>query len=508
MQITFIYCIDYPSHDQRNGSLQATGGWLLCSERVLGIRTAGEHATACAMEYRIARPDVAAHFAGFPDNEACGFNIQMAQNATPFVSGYIELEADVSVGDGKQRVLPLRLDLTSQGIQLITIDDDAEAQNEAFANAEKAYVQALKQHPWLTIRMDITNKCNLKCIMCHYKEEQIYSRPAQAISAEALYEKIKDIAPYVKHIMLSCGFEPLMSKHFGAILSMLHTRFPHIETAYCTNAMLLNSKARKLTFENNVAQLILSLDGAEAATVERIRAGADFGRIVSHIKAVHQLKKQYGRTLPYLYINYVLMYSNIHEAPAFVEMCAALGIDTIDFRHLVGNIFFSEHEEMLTQHPALYNYYRPQILEAAHHFNMKVRLPDAFDTTEVYIPEPRPQVDLQSFYAIHPDEQPEALIMPDEKLITGGTDADFPFLAGATCLRPFNEIMITEDNRIMPCSYYSTPMGTLDGHESLHDIFFGKAFTEVRRRKFSGYYDHNCQHCPIRLNLLPTEVAG
>ena len=66
----------------------------------------------------------------------------------------------------------------------------------------------------------------------------------------------------------------------------------------------------------------------------------------------------YKRNFPVMFMDFVLMNSNIHEALAFVQLCAELGIDIIDFRHLVGNIFFSEHEEIIANNEEKYNLFQ------------------------------------------------------------------------------------------------------------------------------------------------------
>ena len=82
-----------------------------------------------------------------------------------------------------------------------------------------------------------------------------------------------------------------MSKHFSEIVSMLHDNYPHMEIAICTNGMLMDSKIRKVIIENNITHVILSLDGTTRQTLERIRAGADYGKIVGNIKALHNLEE-------------------------------------------------------------------------------------------------------------------------------------------------------------------------------------------------------------------------
>lgn len=505
MITNFLYCIDYPAQSDGVTETDRLAGWLLCSRKLLSVEVQNND-MALVVDYGLHRPDVAQHFKSFPASAQSGLLIT-ASGSKINLNKPFPLKALVEDDNGNSVQLCWEMDMTLSKIQLIEIDDEKATFDILFDKVEERFEATLRQHPWLTIRMDITNKCNLKCIMCHYKEETIYSRPTQAITAEELNLKIHDIAPYVKHIMLSCGFEPLMSKHFHNILKMLHTQYPHIEIAFCTNAMLLNSRVRKSIIENDVTHVLFSLDGVTSATVERIRVGASFKKIIANISALKNLKLKSGRTNPLMFIDFVLMNSNIHEAPAFVEMCAMLGMDIIDFRHLVGNIFFSEHEEMLSFNKPKYNYFRPLIIEAARKHDIDVRLPEPFDTTDTFTPDGLPAVKLDEFKDILPDEQTDNVIPPIEIRRHSGRQEDFAFMNAATCLRPFNEIMIGEEGKILPCSYYNDAMGWLNQGETLHQIFFGENFKKVRRRKLFGRFDHNCLNCPIMHNLLPTEIV-
>ncbi|MDD3877593.1 MAG: radical SAM protein [Bacteroidales bacterium] len=505
MITNFLYCIDYPSKTDGLQETQKLEGWLLCSKKIRSIKILDD-LEGLFFNYGISRPDVALHFKDFPGNTACGFTV-IAEKAPINLKNKIFLQVEIEDSEAAVKNIKIALDLVLSNIMSIETDDNNQLMIESFQKTEDLFIKTLKKHPWLTIRMDITNKCNLKCIMCHYKEEEISSRPTQAITADQLHHKIKDIAPYVSHIMLSCGFEPLMSKHFHDILSMLNKNYPHIEIAFCTNAMLLNSKARKSVIENDVTHVLLSLDGVTRNTVEKIRVGSSYNKIISNIKALCELKQKNKRNFPVFYINFVLMNSNIHEAPAFVALCASLGVTIIDFRHLVGNIFFSEHDEMLSSNKAKYNYFRKLIIDESNKFNIDVRLPEPYETTDIYTPEPLPIVDLSEFNAIIPDIQSEEVCNRPEIIRKNATDADFQFLSAATCLRPFNEIMIVDHVKIRPCSYYNGSMGTLEGENTLYSIFFNEKFAKLRQRKLNAQFDHNCINCPIKMNLLPTEAV-
>ena len=134
-----------------------------------------------------------------------------------------------------------------------------------------------------------------------------------------------------------------------------------------------------------------------------------------------------------------------------------------------------------------------------------MRLPEPFETDEVFVYEEIVNMDLPDFRNVEADYQDEEIIESKEAFYAKGEDKDFGFLMGASCLRPFNEIMIIDQQKILPCSYYNNSMGMLNENTSLYDIFFNNAFSHVRQKMIQSHFDYNCVNCPIKLNLLPTE---
>jgi MoaA/NifB/PqqE/SkfB family radical SAM enzyme len=504
--INFLYCIDFPQASDHVEESDKIVGWLLCSQNIESVRIPDNSENNYSLNYGLSRPDVAGNFKDFPNNDCCGFSIT-AEKKSIIIKNEFNLEIEVTVGDKELKKINISLNLNSSSIQDVEVDENKNKFDSEYKKTEEKFTEILQKNPWLTIRMDITNKCNLKCIMCHYKEEEIFSQPTKNITADQLKHYLKDIGPLVKNIMLSCGFEPLMSKHFHEIVNMLRDNYSHMEIGLCTNGMLLNSMARKTIIEKNISYVILSFDGVTKKTLENIRIGASYEKIISNILALRDLKRKYNRTLPKLYMDFVLMNSNIHEAPAFVELCAISGIEVIDFRHLVGNVFFSEHEEMLCYQQEKYNYYRKLIIEKAKLFKIDVRLPEPFETAGIWTAEEIADVDLSDFNNVQPDVQTEEIKNVKEIISNNNNDIKFEFLSEATCLRPFNEIMIVDQNKLLPCSYYSDAMGNLDENNTIHSIFFNEKFQKVRKKKLQSRFDHNCLNCPVKLNLLPTDIA-
>jgi len=110
--------------------------------------------------------------------------------------------------------------------------------------------------------------------------------------------------------------------------------------------------------------------------------------------------------------------------------------------------------------------------------------------------------------SIKPDVQSVEVTDAGDGHVSDIGDNDFSFLSKANCLRPFNEIMIVDQEKILPCSYYSEIMGTLTDENNLYSIFLNEKFQKVRKKKILNRFDYNCLNCPIKANLLPTDIVS
>ena len=383
-------------------------------------------------------------------------------------------------------------------------------------NLEGALERSLARRPGVTLRLDIVNKCNLRCVMCYYSDDAIFKRPAWKLTPEEFRGFFEDIAPQVVRVVLSCGDEPLVSNHFPAILSYLGDEHPELEIEFCTNGMLMNARVRRLLIEKGVTHLLLSMDGVTAQTLESIRVGSKYQRLVANILALRDLKRAAGSEFPVLVMDYVMMHRNIHEAPAFVEASARFGARLIDFRHVIPSEWFDEPEELLENHPAKYNHYRKAILAAGRRHGIDLVLPPAFDTSETWEPSEASAAGLEELDRVALDRvAPDAAKgeVPVPKRFPRGFKARNPRgtaaeqFAGTYCERPFSEIFIADRDKVKPCTWHRTHLGTLGEDGSLSDIFFGPEFTRLRRNMLRPEGDPNCAGCVLKSGQLSSETA-
>ena len=75
------------------------------------------------------------------------------------------------------------------------------------------------------------------------------------------------------------------------------------------------------------------------------------------------------------------------------------------------------------------------------------------------------------------------------------------------CNRPFSEIMVRDQNEVLPCPFHEKPLGLLSEGKTLAEIFHGEAFQRLRGNMLRPEGDPACANCPIKSKHLPTNAS-
>lgn len=208
----------------------------------------------------------------------------------------------------------------------------------------------------LKVIWDISNKCNLRCRMCHFSFDHVFHQTAN-FTSPVLFERIATQALPIAHtLILSAGNEPLISPHFVDILKIA-ARYRVPELLFLTNGQLLTPKIAEAVLDAGVTQVQISIDGATKETYEYIRRGAHFDRLVRNLKYLTARKRELARSSPRLQFNIVLMQKNLEELPLFVDLAEELGVEWIAARHLLIMNGLAMEQETLEQDPARANFH-------------------------------------------------------------------------------------------------------------------------------------------------------
>ncbi|MCP4663390.1 MAG: radical SAM protein [bacterium] len=423
----------------------------------------------------------------------------------------VELTLVVKGRFGIRERYGLRVNLSSNDVQRVHLRSKRPPARISPQDLEKKLKDSLESKPGIVLRLDVINKCNLRCVMCHFADVNILREPTWKLTVEEFEDFFEDVSPYVRSVLLSCADEPLTSHLFPTILSHVAEKYPHLEIEFCTNAMLMNARIRRLVIEKGVTHLIFSMDGVRKKTLESIRIGSKYEKVVGNILALRDLKQAASSEFPIFVMDFVMMASNIHEAPAFVELSSRLGARMIDFRHVVPGELFNDPKHFLCNDRAKYNYFRDLVVKEGKRHKVDIVIPPPYETTERFSPTGVPHVDLGDFEKVDPSPVVGKTPVPREfpkgfkTRHTRGTAAER--FAETYCERPFSEMTILDQDLVKPCPWHRTHLGKLSDGKTLAEIFFGNEFAELRKKMLDPAGDPNCQDCPWKSDLLMSEVA-
>jgi molybdenum cofactor biosynthesis enzyme MoaA len=219
------------------------------------------------------------------------------------------------------------------------------------------------------VTLEITTRCNLKCVMCpHGLPEGL---PGQSDASDTLIGEVIRYFDKTRILQPTGVGEPLLSPGFWKIVDALAGRTNPM-LMFVTNGILLTKPNVERLTQAPLFQVNVSLDAARPDTHLRIR-GNDLEKSLAGVRNLTDMRARTGADF-LIRFAFVIMRENVEEAPAFVEMAHSLGANAVYFEHMVtlvtdpkawnvkrGNWLFNYAENELRGDPAASD---PWILKA------------------------------------------------------------------------------------------------------------------------------------------------
>jgi MoaA/NifB/PqqE/SkfB family radical SAM enzyme len=179
---------------------------------------------------------------------------------------------------------------------------------------------------WRLLQVESAVACNLRCVMCPWREITKDSQNRGLMSPE-IWEAIRPYLPNVKSVDFTGGGEPLLQPKLEEWIT--DAKRAGCETGFLSNGLLLKKDRLNRILEAGVDWICISIDGATADMYNKIRIGSDFDRVCENVANIAALRIA---KLPKTMINFVLMDLNIHQVQDMVRLTAKLGVDQINFK--------------------------------------------------------------------------------------------------------------------------------------------------------------------------------
>jgi len=126
--------------------------------------------------------------------------------------------------------------------------------------------------------------------------------------------------------------EPMMHPHFFDMVAYAADRGITVSTN--TNLTLLNARRAERCVTSGLDRLCISIDGATAATYERIRVRASLARVIRNLELLLATRDRLGSGRPRLRLVMVVMRQNLQELPELVRLAHRYEFDEFFVQHL------------------------------------------------------------------------------------------------------------------------------------------------------------------------------
>lgn len=186
--------------------------------------------------------------------------------------------------------------------------------------------KSLKKKPWRLFQVESAIACNLKCVMCPWRET---AKKAEnhGIMTPAVWEALRLYLNRVQSVDFTGGGEPLLQPHLAEWIA--DATQAGCETGFLSNGLLLKEDKLKKILDAGIKWICISMDGATAEMYNEIRVGSNFDRVCENVANIARLR---SGSVPKTMINFVLMDMNAHQMEEIVQLAARLGVDQVNFK--------------------------------------------------------------------------------------------------------------------------------------------------------------------------------
>ena len=180
----------------------------------------------------------------------------------------------------------------------------------------------LQAYP-VTLIIENTGKCNLKCPMCP-REFGYY--PPEDFNFHLFKHVIDEVRDRTELVFPWGGGEPMMNPDLCRMLR--YCRDAGMYTVVSTNATLLNEERSRQILQSGLDHLIIAFDGTTPEVYETYRKGAKFHKVKKNILRFLEVKQEMKSDL-FVVLQMVRLPENRHQVKDFHRMWSIPGVDEI-----------------------------------------------------------------------------------------------------------------------------------------------------------------------------------
>jgi len=325
--------------------------------------------------------------------------------------------------------------------------------------------------PPITIELNVTNRCNQKCLSCWQRAGNIdYGE----MHREKWIEIVREAGRMgVKEIRIPGSGEPLIKKDL-VLKIMEEAKKYNMSGILITNGTLFDSDAIRKIVEIGWDNVTFSIDGPDADTNDYLRGmtGA-FDRATKWLEKFYRIKEQSGKDKPLLRLNVVLSNKNYNKLDKIMNLANRLKCNSVSVQPMT---VFSQFGENLKLG-------KEEMAELPRYIRIAKALADKYGI----------HTNVGNFIDSETIEKTNEM---DKVMQTETSGIENRFLS-LPCFEPWYNIIISPGGVVGPCSMFGGVNGIDVKDKSLEDVWYGKYFTNIRKRLLKKDLFDFCKNCCV-----------
>lgn len=358
----------------------------------------------------------------------------------------------------------------------------------------------------LLVRFDINNRCNQLCRKCFYPGYVQSGIPGNSISVDDFARVAERLFPHAYYLQLPFAFEPLMHPRFPEILRIADGYAVPNVGIVTNGSLLVGKRAEALLESRHVTGIAVSIDAVDPETFRQMRGRDHLALVLRNIREFMKARNAAGRKFPTVYINSIVMRSNLGVLPKIMECALEMGVDEVQFFHV-------EPMELANEESALhvrdeYNAVHDQLGAMAAGAKIRLFLPpryneSLFNGDGTY----RHRFTQGGATSEHETSHSQSF---DESF-------DHPYPKDVYCVCPWMVMIVDSWGNYFPCAHRNEPVGNVL-RDDLFTAFNSMKQMTLRKQLLRGEREGACLTCrskspssdPLKrriLRSLPEDAA-
>ncbi len=321
------------------------------------------------------------------------------------------------------------------------------------------------------VQIEPVGQCNLRCQMCaiQFRRDGPPFGPLAFMRFDD-FTRLVDESAGLRELHLQGLGEPMMHPRFFDMVAYATGRGIRVSTN--SNLTLLNARRSEACVTSGLDCLHVSIDGATAATYERIRVRAHFDRVVRNLGLLRDARTRLASDRPRVRMVSVIMRQNLPELPDLVRFAHAWDMESLFVQHLCHDFGeaslpahyrpmrdFVQEQTLLEESPERVAHYFGLARDVARELGVDLRLP-------------------RTTIRIHPPGTP----------------------GRQRCAWPWTGAYVSYQGLAMPCCMVSTPDRATLGNmatDGVAAVWNGDAYATFRARLASDDPPEICRSCAL-----------